>query len=165
MENTLDLTNFYAVELLHAVFNMIDPLEQEIAKLEKRLRKYSFHAKRHFYSYYPRRLKVLIITPDAVEKNTLITMLESRNHVVDCAPDKESLFQTFAHKKNYDVVIISDHFQEIGFGFFVAYFRAGLSKRRPKLIYLGNSIPIHGFDAHLQHPFFTSDLFKILLRC
>ncbi len=39
MKNTLNLANFYAVELFHAVFKMVDPSEKEINKLEKELKK------------------------------------------------------------------------------------------------------------------------------
>ncbi len=163
MENKLDLANFYAVELLHSIFHLTDPLEQEISKLERQLKKHALRFKNTLYARHPRRLSILIASSDPIEQNALTLMLEDKNHLVDQASDKDTLLSLLVKRKRYDVVIVSDHFKEIGLGFFLLYFRKGMSKRRPKMIYLGNEAHIEGFDAHLKHPFFVEDLLKLLI--
>ncbi len=159
----LDLANFYAVELLHAVFNLVDPIEQEITKLERQLTKRVFHLTHQlYYSRHPKRLRILIVSSNSVEQNTLRLMLEDQNHFVDQARDKTSFLQFLSERKPYDVVIVSDHFDSVGLGFSPLYFRAGLSKRRPRLIYLGEEEGVRGFDAHLKHPFLTETLLTLL---
>ncbi len=163
MDVSLDLANFYAVELLHTIFNVIDPLEKEIARLERQLKKRSLYFKNHAYLRHPRRLRVLIISSNPVEQNSLTLMLENKNHLVDQITDKASLLTLFLARKRYDVVIVSDHFKDVGLGFFALYFRKGMSKCRPRMIYLGVESGVQGFDAHLRHPFFTEEVWRLLI--
>ncbi|MBM3887409.1 hypothetical protein FJ364_05770 [Candidatus Dependentiae bacterium] len=159
----IHFANYYAVELLESCFGKKDPEETEIFRLEKQIKKNSVH---HSKSTKSERcnLKALILSSDSLEQNTLALMFQTKGITAEHIRTKEDLFDQFPKKQDYAVVIVSDHFEDMGLNFLVMYFRS--FETPPFLIYLGSDPKVNyctmGFDAHLQHPFFTEDLMSIL---
>lgn len=172
----IDLANFYAVEILDKVFHQVDPQQSVISTMEERLSHRSLtpliftHSSAATKIYYyqnsrvkrQRKLKILLVSGDALEQNAVTTMLQSRQHFVYQARNKEELIDLCRKNKRFDAVIVSDHFKEVGFGFFTYYFRQQMGKRKTRLIYLGVQTKLHGYDVGLQHPFLMEDLDEVL---
>jgi hypothetical protein len=165
----LDLGNFYAVELLHTIYQEIDPPQTRINCLEKELKSKRRLSLRFPYYYQAARIQkkaklhVLVVSSDPVEQNTLEAFLTSSKHHVYQAYDKESLFTILRSRKRFDVVIVSERYTQIGFGFFPTYFGLGLSKRMPRMIQLGAQEKLSAYDALLPSPFMQKDLENVLL--
>ncbi len=118
----------------------------------------------HLYPRHPRRLRILIVSSNPTEQKTLKRFFEKQGHVMDQAEDKNRLLAFLAERKAYDLVIVSDCFKGIGLTFFALYFRKGMSKRRPKLIYLGNEVLPPGFDVQIWPSFLTRHLLQFLMK-
>jgi hypothetical protein len=165
----LDLGNFYAVELLHTIYQEIDPPQARINFLEKELKAKRRLSLKFPYYYQASRihkkakLHVLVVSSDLVEQNTLEAFLTSSKHHVYQAYDKDSLFDILRSRKRFDVVIVSEQFKQIGFGFFPTYFGLGLTKRLPRMIQLGAQEKLSAYDALLPQAFMQQDLENILL--
>jgi hypothetical protein len=165
----LDFSNFYAVELLHTIYQEIDPPQARISCLEKKLKSKRVLSARYPYYYQVSRihqktkLHVLVVSSDPVEQNTLEAFLTNSKHHVYQAYDKESLFAILFSRKRFDVVIVSEQFKQIGFGFFPTYFGLGLTKRMPRMIQLGAQEKLSAYDALLPRAFMQKDLENALL--
>ncbi|MCD6040380.1 MAG: hypothetical protein K0S27_1780, partial [Gammaproteobacteria bacterium] len=91
----LDFSNFYAVELLHTIYQEIDPPQARISCLEKKLKSKRVLSARYPYYYQVSRihqktkLHVLVVSSDPVEQNTLEAFLTNSKHHVYQAYDKE----------------------------------------------------------------------------
>ncbi|MCE3233619.1 MAG: hypothetical protein K0R98_1876, partial [Rickettsiaceae bacterium] len=94
----LDFSNFYAVELLHTIYQEIDPPQASISCFEKELKSKRKLSLRYPYYYQASRfhkktkLHILVVSSDLVEQNTLEAFLTNSKHHVYQAYDKESLF-------------------------------------------------------------------------
>jgi len=124
----------------------------------------------HYYAgLRARRPRVLVVSSNKLEQNTLRLMLEPQGYRVDVIQNREDLYAFFRCHKRVDAVVVSDDFKEAGFGFFLTYFRASPASGIkvsgvPRLVYLGgeSDIPAEAmqFDAKLQHPFFTEEVLE-----
>lgn len=160
LNRELDFANYYAVEILSTVFGKVDPAQFEIDRLEKEIQQEALNIVKEKNPVNMMQPSALIISSDPVEQNALSLMLHAKNFAIDFICNKFEFIKLATAKLNYDLVIVSDKFKEIGINFFPTYFSL-LPGSKARMIYLGETntldFKLIGFNAVLSHPFMVEN--------